>query len=159
LTPTLNQISKIERKAPYKRNKLPGLLGNPQKKVLCLRVDRKTPRKPNSAMRRIAIVGVLANLRKFTIFIPGDAAPSKNPRFFDDRQKSTRSVIQLPTKNNVLLMQGGGPKDLPGVYYRAIRGAGKINNKNKSIKYNLKEIQDRINSRSRYGASKKIYNK
>jgi len=107
-------------------------------------------------MRRISIVGILGNNKHYTVFLPGDAAPTKNPRFCDPiSRKSKRVVIQLPTKNNILLIQGGGPKDLPGVNYRAIRGAGKPKDRpgrRGNMKYHLKEISDRIYSRSRYGA-------
>jgi small subunit ribosomal protein S12 len=158
MLPTYRQLLKIPRAKPYTRNTRPALLKSPQKKVLCLKVDRKTPRKPNSAMRRIAIIGVIKLLRQFTIFVPGDAAPTKNPRFCDlISKKSKRVLIHLPSKNNVLLIQGGGPKDLPGVSYRAIRGAGKPKDRpgrRGSMKYHLKEIPDRIYSRSRYGACK-----
>jgi small subunit ribosomal protein S12 len=158
--PTLQQLTKIPRTKPYLRNTRPALLRCPQKRVLCLKVDRKTPRKPNSAMRRIAVIGILKLLRQFIIFIPGDAAPTKDPRFCDAiNKKSKRVLIHLPSKNNVLLIQGGGPKDLPGVSYRAIRGAGKPKDRpgrRGSMKYHLKEIPDRIYSRSRYGACKQI---
>lgn len=162
MVPTLNQLLKVPRVKSYKRNKVPALTKCPQKKVLCLQVDRKTPRKPNSAMRRIALIGVLKTLRKFIISIPGDAAPTKDPRFCDPiSKKSKRVIIHLPTKNNVLLIQGGGPKDLPGVGYRAIRGAGKPKDRpgrRGSMKYHLKEIPDRVYARSRYGACKIRYN-
>jgi len=128
---------------------------------LCLKVDRKTPRKPNSAMRRIAIIGIPKLLRQFIIFIPGDASPTKDPRFCDPiNKKSKRVLVHLPSKNNVLLIQGGGPKDLPGVSYKAIRGAGKPKDRpgrRGSMKYHLKEIPDRIYSRSRYGACKQLF--
>jgi small subunit ribosomal protein S12 len=158
MLPTYRQLLKVSRAKPYVRNTRPALLKSPQKKVLCLKVDRKTPRKPNSAMRRIAIIGVIKLLRQFTIFVPGDAAPTKDPRFCDpNSKKSKRVLIHLPSKNNVLLIQGGGPKDLPGVSYRAIRGAGKPKDRpgrRGSMKYHLKEIPDRVYSRSRYGACK-----
>jgi small subunit ribosomal protein S12 len=158
MSPTLGQISQKKRKNIPRRNTRPALLGSPQKKVLCLKVDRKTPRKPNSAMRRIALIGILKNLKQFLVSIPGDAAPTKDPRFCDpNNKKSKRVLIQLPSKNNVILIQGNGPKDLPNVYYRAIRGAGKPKDRpgrRGNMKYHLKEIPDRINSRSRYGTIK-----
>jgi len=164
MSPTLKQISKkYNKKTQYRRNKFPALLKNPQKKVLCLKSDRKTPRKPNSAMRRVAIIGLSERtkkigLREFIIFIPGDAAPTKNPRGCDpNSKKSQRILINLPIKNNTLLIQGGGPKDLPGVNYKAIRGAGKPKDRpgrRGKTKYNLSEIPDRLYSRSLYGAKK-----
>jgi small subunit ribosomal protein S12 len=161
MLPTFRQLIKFPRIKPYIRNTRPALLKSPQKKVLCLKVDRKTPRKPNSAMRRIAVIGVIKLLRQFIVFIPGDAAPTKNPRFCDPiSKKSKRVLIHLPSKNNVLLIQGGGPKDLPGVSYRAIRGAGKPKDRpgrRGSMKYHLKEIPDRVYSRSRYGACKQRF--
>lgn len=78
-----------------------GLQKNPQKKGLCLKVYTKTPKKPNSALRKVALV-LLSNKSKVIVYIPGEGHNLQ--------------------EHSIILVRGGNVKDLPGVKYRAIRG-------------------------------------
>lgn len=98
---TINQLTKKSRKIKIHKNKKRALEKCPQKKGVCLRVTTMTPRKPNSALRKIARVK-LSNGYKITVHIPGEG--------HNLQQHST------------VLIRGGVVKDLPGVKYRIIRG-------------------------------------
>lgn len=98
---TINQLIKKSRKIKIHKNKKRALEKCPQKKGVCLRVTTMTPRKPNSALRKIARVK-LTNGYKVTVHIPGEG--------HNLQQHST------------ILIRGGIVKDLPGVKYRVIRG-------------------------------------
>jgi small subunit ribosomal protein S12 len=99
--PTLNQLCKKIRKPKYRRPKTPALNKNPFKKGICLKVFTRTPKKPNSALRKVAQVK-LSNKLKVIAYIPGEGHT-------------------LQQYSNVL-MRGGRVKDLPGVKYHLVRG-------------------------------------
>jgi small subunit ribosomal protein S12 len=100
--PTINQLVRKGRKAPVKKTKTPDLKGNPQKRGVCTRVYTTTPKKPNSALRKVARVR-LTNRAEVTAYIPG--------------------IGHNLQEHAVVLVRGGRRKDLPGVRYTIIRGA------------------------------------
>ena len=99
--PTLNQLVRKGRSAVKKRNKVPALDKSPQKRGVCTRVYTTTPKKPNSAMRKVAKVR-LTNGYEVISYIPGE---SHNLQ-----------------EHSVVLIRGGRVKDLPGVRYHILRG-------------------------------------
>ena len=99
--PTINQLCKLTRKPKKQLNKTPALEMCAQKKGICLRVFTKTPKKPNSALRKVARVK-LSNDLIVTAYIPGEG----------------HNLQEYST----VLMRGGRVKDLPGVKYHLIRG-------------------------------------
>ncbi len=100
--PTINQLVRKPRKAIVKKTKTPDLEGNPQRRGVCTRVYTTTPKKPNSALRKVARVR-LTNKREVTTYIPG--------------------IGHNLQEHAVVLVRGGRRKDLPGVRYTIIRGA------------------------------------
>ncbi len=100
--PTINQLVRKRRKPVVKKTKTPDLKGNPQKRGVCVRVYTTTPKKPNSALRKVARVR-LTNKREVTTYIPG--------------------IGHNLQEHAVVLVRGGRRKDLPGVRYTVIRGA------------------------------------
>ena len=100
--PTINQLIAKGREPAAKRNKVPALQGCPQKRGVCTRVYTTTPKKPNSALRKVARVR-MTNGREATCYIPG--------------------VGHNLQEHSVVLVRGGRVKDLPGVRYKIIRGA------------------------------------
>ncbi|SDO07153.1 SSU ribosomal protein S12P [Desulfonauticus submarinus] len=100
--PTINQLVRKARKKVEKRKKTPALQGCPQKRGVCVRVYTTTPKKPNSALRKVARVR-LTNGIEVTTYIPGEGHNLQ--------------------EHSVVLVQGGRVKDLPGIRYRIIRGA------------------------------------
>jgi small subunit ribosomal protein S12 len=99
--PTINQLIRIPR-APLKvRNKVPALQQSPKKRGVCTRVYTTTPKKPNSALRKVARVR-LTNGYEVTSYIPGEGHNLQ--------------------EHSVVLIRGGRVKDLPGVRYHIIRG-------------------------------------
>ncbi len=99
--PTINQLIRKPRKAPVTRNKVPALEACPQKRGVCTRVYTTTPKKPNSALRKVARVR-LTNGFEVTSYIPGEGHNLQ--------------------EHSVVLIRGGRVKDLPGVRYHIIRG-------------------------------------
>ena len=99
--PTINQLIKRKRKVIKKRTKSPALQANPQKKGVCTRVRTMTPKKPNSALRKVARVR-LTNGIEVTAYIPG--------------------VGHNLQEHSIVLIRGGRVKDLPGVRYHIVRG-------------------------------------
>jgi small subunit ribosomal protein S12 len=99
--PTINQLIRRRREEPKKKNKTPALQGSPQKRGVCVRVYTTTPKKPNSALRKVARVR-LTNGIEVTSYIPG--------------------VGHNLQEHSVVLIRGGRVKDLPGVRYHIIRG-------------------------------------
>ena len=100
--PTINQlVRKPRRRKRYKSN-TPLLEGCPQKRGVCLQVKTVTPKKPNSALRKVARVR-LSNGKEVTAYIPGEG-----------------HTLQ---EHSVVLVRGGRVKDLPGVRYHIVRGA------------------------------------
>ena len=99
--PTINQLVRKGRSTVKKRNKVPALDKSPQKRGVCTRVYTTTPKKPNSAMRKVAKVR-LTNGYEVISYIPGE---SHNLQ-----------------EHSVVLIRGGRVKDLPGVRYHILRG-------------------------------------
>ena len=99
--PTTNQLVRKAREARGGRNKVPHLQGCPQKRGVCTRVYTVTPKKPNSALRKVARVR-LTNGFEVTSYIPGEGHNLQ--------------------EHSVVLIRGGRVKDLPGVRYHMIRG-------------------------------------
>lgn len=100
--PTINQLVREGRKKLREKSKSPALQGCPQKRGVCVRVYTTTPKKPNSALRKVARVR-LTNGIEVTAYIPG--------------------VGHNLQEHSVVLVRGGRVKDLPGVRYHIIRGA------------------------------------
>ncbi|TET82153.1 MAG: 30S ribosomal protein S12 [Desulfobacteraceae bacterium] len=99
--PTINQLIRKGRRKPKKKAKTPALQGAPQKRGVCVRVYTSTPKKPNSALRKVARVR-LTNGIEVTSYIPG--------------------MGHNLQEHSVVLIRGGRVKDLPGVRYHIIRG-------------------------------------
>ncbi len=99
--PTINQLIRKPRKRPVVRNKVPALDGCPQKRGVCTRVYTTTPKKPNSALRKVARVR-LSNGNEVTSYIPGEGHRLQ--------------------EHSMVLIRGGRVKDLPGVRYHVVRG-------------------------------------
>jgi len=99
--PTLNQLVRKGRKKVIKKSKVPALTGCPQKRGVCTRVYTTTPKKPNSALRKVARVR-LTNGFEVTAYIPGEGHNLQ--------------------EHSIVLIRGGRVKDLPGVRYHIIRG-------------------------------------
>ncbi len=99
--PTINQLIRNGRQAPKKRTSAPALKSCPQKRGVCTRVYTTTPKKPNSALRKIARVR-LSNKMEVTCYIPGEGHNLQ--------------------EHSIVLIRGGRVKDVPGVRYHIIRG-------------------------------------
>jgi small subunit ribosomal protein S12 len=99
--PTINQLVRKGREAVKKRNKVPALEACPQKRGVCTRVYTTTPKKPNSALRKVARVK-LTNGQEVSAYIPGEGHNLQ--------------------EHSVVLIRGGRVKDLPGVRYHILRG-------------------------------------
>ena len=99
--PTINQLVRKGRKRIRARSKAPVLERCPQKRGVCIAVKTQTPKKPNSALRKIARVR-LSNNREITAYIPGEGHNLQ--------------------EHSIVLVRGGRVKDLPGVRYKIIRG-------------------------------------
>lgn len=99
--PTINQLVRKGRKKVKKKTKSPALEGSPQKRGVCLRVYTTTPKKPNSALRKVARIR-LSNGKVVTAYIPGEG-----------------HALQ---EHSIVLVRGGRVKDLPGVRYHVVRG-------------------------------------
>lgn len=120
--PTINQLLRHPRKKVRKKSKAPALQNNPQKRGVCIRVYTMTPKKPNSALRKIAKVR-LTNGIEVIAYIPGEGHNLQ--------------------EHSIVLVRGGRVKDLPGVRYHIIRGtldtAGVENRKQGRSKYGAKK--------------------
>ena len=99
--PTVNQLVRKGRKAPVAKTKTPALRNAPQKRGVCTRVYTTTPKKPNSALRKVARVR-LTNGMEVGVYIPGEGHNLQ--------------------EHSVVLIRGGRVKDLPGVRYHIVRG-------------------------------------
>ena len=99
--PTINQLCRRGRVQQKSKSKSPVLEGNPFKKGVCLTVKTMTPKKPNSALRKIARVR-LSNGKEVTVYIPGEGHNLQ--------------------EHSIVLVRGGRVKDLPGVRYHIVRG-------------------------------------
>jgi len=100
--PTINQLIRKERKQKTKRKKSPALQKCPQRRGVCLQVKTKTPKKPNSALRKVAWVR-LSNGQEIIAYIGGEGHNLQ--------------------EHSIVLVRGGRVKDLPGVRYHIVRGA------------------------------------
>ena len=120
--PTINQLVRKGRKKILKKTSTPALMGNPQKRGVCTRVYTTTPKKPNSALRKVARVR-LSNGHEVTCYIPGEGHNLQ--------------------EHSVVLIRGGRVKDLPGVRYHILRGnldtQGVANRKQRRSLYGTKK--------------------
>jgi small subunit ribosomal protein S12 len=119
--PTVNQLVRKGRATPKAKMKTPALRGAPQKRGVCTRVYTTTPKKPNSALRKVARVR-LTNGMEVTAYIPGEGHNLQ--------------------EHSVVLVRGGRVKDLPGVRYKVVRGtldaAGVSDRKKARSQYGVK---------------------
>ena len=120
--PPISQLVRDGRRGIKRKTSAPALTGSPQKRGVCIRVYTTTPKKPNSALRKVARVR-LTNGIEVTTYIPG--------------------IGHNLQEHSVVLIRGGRVKDLPGVRYHIIRGT-----------LDSVGVQDRKQSRSKYGAKK-----
>jgi small subunit ribosomal protein S12 len=100
--PTVNQLVRFGREKVSRRTKAPALMGCPQRRGVCTRVYTTTPKKPNSALRKVARVKLTSGI-EVTAYIPG--------------------IGHNLQEHSIVLVRGGRVKDLPGVRYHIIRGA------------------------------------
>ncbi len=119
--PTINQLIRRERQVQKSRTKAPALMSCPQKRGVCTRVYTTTPKKPNSALRKVARVR-LSNGFEVTSYIPG--------------------IGHNLQEHSIVLVRGGRVKDLPGVRYKVVRGtldaSGVANRKQARSRYGAK---------------------
>jgi small subunit ribosomal protein S12 len=119
--PTVQQLVRKGRQSRSKKSKSPDLMRSPQRRGVCIRVYTQTPKKPNSALRKICRVR-LTNGREVTAYIPG--------------------VGHTLQEHSVVLVRGGRVKDLPGVRYHIVRGTldstGVADRKQSRSKYGAK---------------------
>ena len=120
--PTINQLIRNGRKKPIKKTKVPAMESCPQKRGVCTRVYTTTPKKPNSALRKVARIR-LSNGYEVTSYIPGEGHNLQ--------------------EHSVVLIRGGRVKDLPGVRYHILRGnldtQGVANRKKRRSLYGTKK--------------------
>ncbi len=119
---TINQLIRHPRVSPHYKSKVPALNGAPLKRGVCVKVYTTTPKKPNSALRKVAKVRVSTGM-VVTAYIPGEGHNLQ--------------------EHSVVLIQGGGAKDLPGVRYHVIRGT-----------LDTQGVKDRKQGRSIYGSKR-----
>ena len=100
--PTKEQLIRFPRKKKKRKTKTPALKGCPQKRAICMRVYAVTPKKPNSALRKVARIRLFSGM-EVTAYIPG--------------------IGHNLQEHSIVLIRGGRVKDLPGVRYRIIRGS------------------------------------
>ncbi|MFC1708712.1 30S ribosomal protein S12 [Candidatus Omnitrophota bacterium] len=121
MSPTIAQLIRKERSSKGKKSKSPALQGCPQRRGVCLQVRTMTPKKPNSALRKIARVRLTTGF-EVTSYIPGEGHNLQ--------------------EHSIVLIRGGRVKDLPGVRYHIVRGtldtAGVANRKKSRSKYGAK---------------------
>ena len=124
--PTINQLIRLGRESFKKKSKSPALRGCPQRRGVCLQVKTQTPKKPNSALRKVARVR-LTNSVEVTAYIPG--------------------VGHNLQEHSIVLVRGGRVKDLPGVRYHIVRGvldtACVVDRKKSRSKYGAKTPKDK----------------
>jgi small subunit ribosomal protein S12 len=122
--PTISQLIRHRRKLKIKRSKSPALTSCPQRRGVCLQVKTMTPKKPNSALRKISRVR-LSNKIEVTSYIPGEGHNLQ--------------------EHSIVLVRGGRVKDLPGVRYHIVRGtldtSGVANRKKSRSKYGAKRAK------------------
>ncbi len=122
--PTINQLVRNSRRQVTYKSKAPAMAGNPQKRGVCTRVYTTTPKKPNSALRKVARVR-LVNGIEVTAYIPGEGHNLQ--------------------EHSIVMIRGGRVKDLPGVRYHIIRGtldtSGVAERKQGRSKYGAKKAK------------------
>ena len=122
--PTINQLCKKGRGKKTRINRTPALESNPQKKGTCLKLVMRTPKKPNSALRKLAKLR-LTNNRKVYAYVPGEG----------------HNLQEYST----VIIRGGKVKDLPGIKYHLVRGKldlkGLKNRKTSRSKYGTKDLK------------------
>ena len=122
--PTINQLVRKGRQDKPSKSKTPALKGSPQRRGVCTRVYTQTPKKPNSALRKVARVR-LTNGVEVTTYIPG--------------------IGHNLQEHSIVLIRGGRVKDLPGVRYHVVRGTldsvGVANRKQSRSKYGAKRAK------------------
>jgi len=121
--PTINQLCKEKRKPKKNKTKSPALAQSPQKKGVCVKIFLRTPKKPNSALRKLARLR-LTNGKRVSAYIPGEGHKLQ--------------------EYSTVLMRGGRVKDLPGIKYQLIRGVLDFNGiktrRTSRSKYGTKKI-------------------
>jgi small subunit ribosomal protein S12 len=121
--PTINQLCKEKRKPKKNKTKSPALVQSPQKKGVCVKIFLRTPKKPNSALRKLARLR-LTNGKRVSAYIPGEGHKLQ--------------------EYSTVLMRGGRVKDLPGIKYQLIRGVLDFNGiktrRTSRSKYGTKKI-------------------
>ena len=100
--PTINQLVRDGRSSKFTKSKTPALKGSPQRRGVCTRVYTTTPKKPNSALRKVARVRLSSGI-EVTAYIPGEGHNLQ--------------------EHSIVLVRGGRVKDLPGVRYHTVRGS------------------------------------
>ena len=120
--PTINQLVRKGRRDKIAKVKTAALKGSPQRRGVCTRVYTTTPKKPNSALRKVARVKLTSQV-EVTAYIPGEGHNLQ--------------------EHSIVLVRGGGPKDLGGVRYTIVRGT-----------LDTAGVKNRRQGRSRYGAKK-----
>jgi small subunit ribosomal protein S12 len=120
--PTVQQLVRKGRQEKSAASPTPALKGSPQRRGVCTRVYTQTPKKPNSALRKIARVRLSTGI-EVTAYIPG--------------------VGHNLQEHSIVLVRGGGVKDLPGVRYKIVRGS-----------LDTQGVKGRQQARSKYGAKK-----
>ena len=122
--PTINQLVRQGRKSPFEKSKSPALSNCPQRRGVCLQVYTRTPKKPNSALRKVAKVR-LTNGQEVIAYIGGEGHNLQ--------------------EHSVVLLRGGRVKDLPGVRYHILRGnldtQGVANRKKRRSLYGTKKCK------------------
>jgi small subunit ribosomal protein S12 len=123
---TLHQLALFPRIKKKRKSTTPGLAGSPQRKGVCLKIYTTTPRKPNSAIRKVAKLKVTATGKKLIAYIPGQGHSLQ--------------------EHSVVLVRGGRVPDLPGMHYKLVRG---------HHDFLFVERFDRSNKRSKFSIPKK----
>ncbi|MEA3500530.1 MAG: 30S ribosomal protein S12 [Candidatus Marinimicrobia bacterium] len=120
--PTINQLVRKSRKKIVKKHKVRALKGSPQKRGVCTRVYTTTPKKPNSALRKVARIRLTSGI-EVSAYIPGEGHNLQ--------------------EHSIVLIEGGRVKDLPGVRYHIVRGtldtAGVVDRKSSRSRYGVKK--------------------
>ena len=129
--PTISQLIRLGRERFGNRSKSPALKSCPQRRGVCLQVKTQTPKKPNSALRKVARVR-LTNAVEVTAYIPG--------------------VGHNLQEHSIVLVRGGRVKDLPGVRYHIVRGvldtAGVVDRKKSRSKYGAKKPKEKAGAKA-----------
>ena len=143
--PTISQLVRKGREKLVVKGKSPALKESPQKRGVCTRVYTTTPKKPNSALRKVARVR-LTNGIEVTSYIPGvghNLQEHSVVMIRGGRVKDLPGVGHNLQEHSIVLVRGGRVKDLPGVRYKIIRGS-----------LDTQGVKNRKQARSRYGAKK-----